>query len=178
MRFTLLKIIVSLLLMVVSSQHALAAKEKSFIELTRSSRSQTLDDVYSFGLYSAISGSEKTRIYAGMQFMEFEQTIAGSDSSALKILLGQTFGQTFAPFYEIGTDLYGLLSLLNNDLETDNCTEEQNCAIDFYFRIGLRIKFNDSLILGIFHENIDFGDFHSSLSGEHRYVGASMGFEF
>lgn len=152
--------------------------EKAFVELTKSSYSRTLDDVYSFGLYSAVSGNRKTKIYAGMQFTEFTQTIPGEDHSVIKILLGQSFGQSFAPFYEIGTDFYGLLSLLNNDLETDNCSGDQQCAIDFYFRIGLRIRLSDNLMLGIFHENIDFGDFHTSLSGEHRYVGGSVGFEF
>ncbi|MDT8452464.1 MAG: hypothetical protein RQ936_06945 [Gammaproteobacteria bacterium] len=155
-----------------------SGNEKAFVELTKSSYSRSLDDVYSFGLYSAISGNRKTKFYAGMQFMEFTQTIPGEDRSAVKILFGQRFGQTFAPFYEIGTDFYGLLSLLNNDLETNNCTDNQRCAIDFYFRIGMRIKLSDNLMLGIFHENIDFGDFHTSLSGEHRYVGGSLGFEF
>lgn len=167
-----------LILLMGFAGQAYSGNEKAFVELTKSSYSRTLDDVYSFGLYSATSGNRKTNIYAGMQFTEFTQTIPGEDSSAIKILIGQSFGQSIAPFYEIGTDFYGLLSLFNNDLETDNCIDNQQCAIDFYFRIGLRIKLNDNLMLGIFHENIDFGDFHTSLSGEHRYVGGSVGFEF
>ncbi len=160
------------------SGQAHSDNEKAFVELTKSSYSRTLDDVYSFGLYSAVSGNRKTKIYAGMQFTEFTQTIPGEDRSAIKILIGQSFGQTLAPFYEIGTDFYGLLSLLNNNLETDNCIDNQQCAIDFYFRIGLRIRLSNNLMLGIFHENINFGDFHTSLSGEHRYVGGSVGIEF
>lgn len=167
-----------LILLVGFAGQAHSANEKAFVELTKSSYSRTLEDVYSFGLYSAVSGNRKTKIYAGMQFTEFTQTIPGEDHSAIKILLGQSFGQTFAPFYEIGTDFYGLLSLLNNDLETNNCTDNQQCAIDFYFRIGLRMRLSDNLMFGIFHENINFGDFHTSLSGEHRYVGGSVGFEF
>lgn len=177
-RLTLVQLVLSVAIIATSGQYAHARNEKSFIELTKSGHSKTLDDVYTFGLYSSITGRSKLRFYAGMQFMEFEQQTPGEDSSSLKILIGQTFGQTLSPFYEIGTDLYGLLTLLDNDRETKTCTDEQQCSIDFYFRIGLRVNFSDNLILGIFHENIDFGDFHSSLTGEHRYVGASLGFEF
>ena len=174
--FIVAPIILTLILAVSFENNAQARNEKSFVELAASSHSKTLDDVYSFGLYSSITGSSKISTYAGMQFMEFEQTTPGEDSSAIKILIGQTFGQTFSPFYEIGTDFFGLFYLLDNDKEA--CTTDQQCAIDVYFRIGVRIKLNDNLMLGLFHENVDFGDFHSSLSGEHRYIGSSLGFEF
>ncbi len=172
------RLLLVLLIFTGSYEYALARNEKSFIELTKSHHSETLNNVYSFGLYSPVTNKSKIRFYAGMQFMEFEQQIPGEDSSVIKVLIGQTFGQTFLPFYEIGTDLFGLLSLFNNNNETKACTDDQQCAIDVYFRIGLRINLNDNLVIGMFHENIDFGDFHSSLSGEHRYVGASLGFQF
>ncbi|MDH5612260.1 MAG: hypothetical protein OEY66_07380 [Gammaproteobacteria bacterium] len=176
--FIVAPIILMLILAVSFENSAAARSEKSFVELTASNHSKTLNDVYSFGLYSSITGSSKLRTYAGVQFMEFEQATPGENSSAIKILIGQTFGQTFSPFYEVGTDVFGLFYLLDNNKETDTCSTDQQCAIDFYFRIGVRIKLNENLILGLFHENIDFGDFHASLSGEHRYVGSSFGFEF
>lgn len=176
--FSIVKLLLIIFAITLTHENALASNERSFIELTKSSHSETLNNVYTFGLYSAITGKSKLRFYAGMQFMEFEQQTPGEDSSVIKVLIGQTFGQSVAPYYEIGTDLFGFLTLFNNNKESDSCTEEQQCAIDFYFRIGLRINLDDNLMLGLFHENVDFGDFHSSLTGEHRYVGASLGFQF
>lgn len=176
--FSIVKLLLIIFAITLTYENALASNERSFIELTKSSHSETLNDVYTFGLYSAITGKSKLRFYAGMQFMEFEQQTPGEDSSTIKILIGQTFGRTIAPFYEIGTDLFGFLLLLDNNSESGTCFDEHQCELDFYFRIGMRINLNDNLMLGLFHENVDFGDFHSSLTGEHRYVGASLGFQF
>ncbi|MCW8924614.1 MAG: hypothetical protein OQK69_13460 [Gammaproteobacteria bacterium] len=154
------------------------ANNETVIEISKSSRSETLGDIYSFGLHSSLTDNSGASIYAGIQFMTFDNNDINSIDSTLKIFFGQSFGKTVAPFYEIGTDLYGFLTLLDNDRQTDTCTEEHQCAIDFFFKIGLKINLGDNLILGIFHENIDFGAFHTSLSGEHRYVGSSLGIKF
>lgn len=156
---------------------AALANDSSFVELTKSSRSETLDDIYTFGLYATLTGDSKLSIYSGVQFMEIESDNLGLNNSVIKIFIGQSFGEIISPFYEIGTDLFGLLSLLNNDNDREACAEDQQCAIDFFFRIGLRINMG-KVMVGIYHENIDFGDFHNSLSGEHRYTGSSISFRF
>ena len=177
LKFNITRIILTLMMSLSLGQYAIAGNS-GLIELTKSTRSETLGDIYTFALYSPLAGDSKLGLYGGMQLMQLEKNDLGEESSAIKILLGQSFGKTFAPFYEIGTDLYGFLTLLDNDKDTDRCTEDQECSIDFFFRIGLRIKFGNNLHLGIYHENIDFGDFHENKSGEHRYIGSSLGFAF
>ncbi|MCK5002819.1 MAG: hypothetical protein KAS57_07320 [Gammaproteobacteria bacterium] len=164
--------------LMLSFYHQASANEGSFIELTKSRHSETLGDIYTFGIYSTLAGNSATKIYSGLQLMELEYDDLGTYNSTIKVFFGQAFGHTFAPFYEIGTDLYGLLTLLDNDKETHSCTADRECAIDFFFRLGIRINLGDNLSIGVFHENIDFGDFHTSLSGEHQYVGSSIAFRF
>ncbi|MDH5711331.1 MAG: hypothetical protein OEZ15_06665 [Gammaproteobacteria bacterium] len=165
------------ILLSISVNTTALANDSSFVELTKSSKSETLDDIYTFGLYATLTGDSQLSIYSGVQFMEIESDNLGLNNSVIKIFIGQSFGEIFSPFYEIGTDLYGLLSLLDNNNDREACAEEQQCAVDFFFRIGLRINMG-KVMIGIYHENIDFGDFHSSLSGEHRYTGSSIAFRF
>jgi len=175
--YGIIRIIITLTLTITFNQKAQADND-SVIEISKSRRSETLGDIYTFGLYSNITGNSSSNIYAGMNILFLDNNDLNKTDSALKIYLGQSFGKTLAAFYEIGTDLYGLLTLLDNDNETHSCTEEQRCAIDFFFKIGVKINFGDNLVLGIFHENIDFGAFHTNLSGEHRYIGSSLGIKF
>ena len=175
--YGMIRIIITLILSITFSQQAQADND-SVIEISKSRRSETLGDIYTFGLHSNITGDSSSNIYAGMSILFLDNNNLNKNDSAIKIYFGQSFGKTLAPFYEIGTDLYGLLTLFNNDNETHSCTEEQQCAIDLFFKIGIKINFGDNLVLGIFHENIDFGAFHTNLSGEHRYVGSSLGFKF
>lgn len=154
------------------------ANDGGVIELSKSHRSETLGDIYSFGLHTSTSGSSNAYFYAGMNLLMLDNNDINRNDSAFKIFIGQSFGKTITPFYEIGTDLYGFLTLFGNNNETHTCSNEHECALDFYFKIGLKINLGDHLILGFFHENIDFGAFHENLSGEHRYTGSSIGFAF
>ena len=154
------------------------ANDGGIIELSKSHRSETLGDIVTFGLHSSLGGNSRTNFYAGMNLIMLDNNDIGKNDSTFKIFIGQSFGKTFSPFYEIGTDLYGFLTLFSNNNETHSCSNEHACALDFYFKIGLKINLGDHLVLGFFHENIDFGSFHENLSGEHRYTGSSIGFAF
>jgi len=175
--YCIISVIVMLGFTITSSSQA-TASQGSGIEISKSNRSETLGEIHTFGVYSSLAGNSRSNLYAGMQLLTLDNNDINETDSTLKVFLGQSFGKNFSPYYEVGTDFYGFLTLLNNDNETKNCTDEQQCAIDVFFRIGLRIKIGKNLVAGIFHENIDFGAFHKNLSGEHRYVGSSLGFNF
>lgn len=157
---------------------AYAKDDVSFIEATKSRRSETLGDIYTFGVYGSVASNSSYNTYAGMQFMFLDDNEFGGNDSAIKILIGQELNSNFAPFYEIGTDLYGLITLFDDDRETQTCRTDERCSIDFFFRIGLRIKLAETISLGIFHEDINFGNFHETVSGGHRYVGSSLAIQF
>ena len=159
-------------------KYAVAADESVFLEASKSRRSETLGDIYTFGIYGVLEENTYYNTYAGMQFMFLDDNDLGGNDSAIKLLIGQELAGPIAPFYEIGTDLIGFVTLLNGNRQTHTCRDEQHCSIDFFFRIGLRIKLADTISLGIFHENIDFGHFHENVSGEHRYVGSSLAIHF
>ena len=175
--YCIISVIMMLGFTITSSNHAVASQDGG-IEISKSNRSETLGEIHTFGVYSSLAGNSRSKLYAGMQLITLDNNDINESDSTLKVFIGQSFGKNFSPFYEVGTDFYGFLTLLNNDNETHNCTDEQQCAIDFFFRIGIRIKAGKNLVVGVFHENIDFGDFHKNLSGEHRYVGSSIGFRF
>lgn len=156
--------------------NALADNEKIFIEITKSSHSETLGEIHALGFYSP--RDKNSGLYVGMQIMLIENDALNKNNSTIKMFFGQQIGGRIAPFYEIGTDLYGFITLFDNSRQTHTCTADQQCAIDLFFRIGLRLKLSENITLGIFHENIDFGDFHENLSGEHRYVGSSFSLSF
>ena len=180
----LLRIVTSLflalLITITTSQNSLAENStKSFIEISKSHRSESLGDIHSLSLYSSLISDRYSNSYAGIQLITFEKNIIGEEDTVIKVFVGQDMGGTFSPFYEIGTDLYGFFSLLDdNNNDSRACTEDQKCAIDMFFRLGMRVKLGKNLTLNIFHENIDFGDFHIELSGEHNYTGSSLGFRF
>ena len=159
------------------SNYAIASDDEG-IEISKSSLSETLGDIYTLGLFAPLTSKKYPNLHGGFQIIFFEKNNLGENDFTLKFYAGQEFGNTVALFYEAGTDFYGLITLLSDNKETHNCTNEQRCAIDTFLRIGLRIKLGNNLTLGVFHENIDFGDFHKNLSSEHRYVGSSIGFKF
>lgn len=177
-RFFITQLFLVILLITAFEKTALAEEQITSLEITKSRRSETLGDIYTFGLYSPLTNSRNFNIYAGVQFMFLDDNDLGGNDSAIKLLIGQELAGSIAPFYEIGTDLFGFITLFDDSTQTHSCREEQQCSIDFFFRIGLRIKFADTISLGIFHENIDFGHFHENVSGEHRYVGSSLAIAF
>ncbi|MDH3342854.1 MAG: hypothetical protein OEM07_03935 [Gammaproteobacteria bacterium] len=168
----------AVILLALAFSSSAQANNDSIIELSKSSRSETLGNIYTFGLYSSLSTDAQSSIYGGINLIFLENNAINKSDSTLKIFAGQSLGKKVSAFYEIGTDLYGFITLFDNDQETHTCKEDQRCAFDLFFKIGMKIQLGSHLMLGIFHENISFGDFHENLSGEHRYVGSSLGIKF
>lgn len=175
-----------LALLISTSTNTLAQNSaNSFIEFSKSHRSETLGDIHNLSLYSSLSSDNHPNSYAGIQLMTFEKNIIGEEDALIKFFVGKDMGLTFSPFYEIGTDFNGFLKILidiiidnDNDNDTKACTEDQKCATDLFFRVGFKVKLGKNLVLRVFHENINFGDFHTNLSGEHSYTGSSIGLIF
>jgi len=152
--------------------------ENSLMEATQSTSSKTFDQISTLSLYSSLGKKHGETSYGGIQLATYKHKSSLERDSVVRIILGQTIEGFISPFFEVGTDFYGFLVLLSNNDKNRACKENGACAIDAFFRIGIRIELNRHNSLGIFHENIDFGDFHSNLVGEHSYTGASLGFKF
>jgi hypothetical protein len=154
--------------------------EYSLAEVTRSTNTKTFNQINTIGLYSTLGTKHGETSYGGIQVAFYEHTHTSNveKDSVVRIFFGQNIDGLISPFFEIGTDLYGFLVALSDHDNSQNCKDNKECAIDVFFRLGIRIKINKKNTLGIFHENIDFGDFHTNLVGEHSYTGASFGFNF
>lgn len=150
----------------------------SFIEFTQSTSSDTLDRVSTIGLYSNFGKFHSLLSYGGVQVAQFRNADIRDDHSVMRIFAGQAIKGAISPFFEVGTDLYGFLVMLSDNNNRDECKDDRKCTVDAYFRFGVRINLFKQYKLGIFHENISFGDFHTHLKGEHNYTGASLSFNF
>jgi hypothetical protein len=152
--------------------------EYNLFEVTRSTNSKTFDQISTIGFYSTLGKKHGETSYGGVQLAFYEHTSNLETDSIARIIFGQKIEGLISPFFEVGTDLYGFLVILSDSDNRQNCKDNRECTIDVFFRVGIRIKIYKQHTLGIFHENIDFGDFHSNLVGEHNYTGASLGFNF
>lgn len=150
----------------------------NIVEITQSLNSKTFEQINTIGLYSSFSKKHGETSYGGIQIAFYEHTSNLERDSVVRVFFGQKIEGLISPFFEIGTDLFGFLVALSDNNNEQSCKEDRECAIDIFFRVGIRIKLSRTNTLGIFHENIDFGDFHSSLTGEHNYTGVSIGFKF
>lgn len=145
------------------------------MEISQSVNSDTLDKAQLAGIYGYIEHNRGENVYAGIQVASFDTLTTFDHGSTVLIILGVELQTPISPFVEIGTDLLGFLILENED---EICDSENNCDIDFSFRFGLRARISQQLRLGIYHEYIDFGSFHSQLEGEHKFTGISLGMFF
>lgn len=147
----------------------------NFIEISQSVNSDTLDKVQLVGLYGYVEHNHDANVYAGIQVASYDAATTLDTGSTALIIFGVERPAPISPFAEIGTDLLGLL--VHED-EDEICNSENSCEIDFYFRIGLRAPLSQQLSLGIYHQRIVFGDFHSELEGGHSFTGVSLGMYF
>lgn len=152
--------------------------EYNLIEFTHATTANVFEKVSTIGLHSTLGRRHGEESYGGIQISYYEHIDSTIRDSVVRVFFGQSIEGLISPFFEVGTDLFGFLTALSNNNNDQNCQDGRDCSIDLFFRVGARVRLHNRFTLGIFHENIDFGNYHSNLEGEHNYTGASLGFKF
>ena len=150
--------------------------DKSFIEYSLLSSSDTLRNVNVLGFYTVFNYQRNYAYYGGLEFALFEQETAIESELVARVTIGIGGLNSFAPYAEIGIGLFDFL-FRSNDTQ-QRCDEELDCDPDIHFRAGMRVRVSNQVSLGLFYEGVSFGDFEDELSGSHGYIGSSIGIRF
>jgi len=150
--------------------------DKSFIEYSLLSSSDTLRNVNVLGFYTIFNYQRNYAYYGGLEFALFEPETATDSELVTRVSIGIGGLNTFAPYAEIGIGLFDFLFRSNDSQQ--RCDEELDCDPDFHFRAGMRVRVSNHVAFGLFYEGVSFGDFEDELSGSHGYIGTSIGIKF
>ena len=153
-----------------------AYSQKSFIEYSMLSTSDTLHKVNTLGFYNVFSHKRNYSYYAGLDFALFEPKDALDNELDPRIVIGISGVDTIAPYAEVGIGLYD--TLFRGKEDSQSCSDENDCEPDVHFRVGLRIRAINNVSFGVFYEGVSFGDFQDRLSGAHSYTGTSISVKF
>ena len=170
----ILTLVIACYLGSVSVAHAV---QQNLIEFSKLSTSDTLFDASTLGFFSNFEYQQDYVLYAGVELALFQEKTMTDGEMTTRVVMGMRGLGVFSPYAEIGV---GLLDLLfrNKNQDTSNCTDQQQCDPDLHFRVGLRISVAEGVGIGLFHEDVHFGDFQDKLTGSHSYTGTSINVQF
>jgi len=166
----------SLAALMISTGPVSASENNSFAEYTQSLDASTFEKIKTIGLFARSYYDHGEIVYGGLQFSHFEPKNSADSSGLYRVLIGVTTAGRVAPYLEIGTDILGLFTSSNN--RQVNCGNVNNCRIDGFLKVGVRLRFQYAYTIGVFHESIAFSNNHRSLKGDHDYTGMSIGYHF
>lgn len=169
----ILRIPLLFLVMLFSSQ---AYSANSLIEYSKMVHSDTLRDVNTLGFYTIFEHDVYFQYYAGIDLAMFEPSTATSAHMSPRVAIGISGIGAFAPFADVGTGLFDILFGGRNS--SQDCSQQNNCEPDFYFRAGMRIMATDHLSIGAFYEGVRFGNTQTELTGSHGYTAVNIGFRY
>ena len=150
--------------------------DKSFLEYSLLSSSDTLHKSNVLGFYSVFKVERNYAYYGGLDFALFEQETATDSELVSRVTIGIGGLNNFAPYAEVGIGLFDFL-FRSNDTQ-QRCDEELDCDPDIHFRAGMRVRVANHVAIGLFYEGVSFGDFKDELSDSHGYIGSSIAISF
>ena len=165
-----------IIVFLLSPSLGISKRNNNFIEYTHSLDVSTFHSIKSIGLFAAGKTKRNEVLYGGLQLSQFVLKNNNISSNLYSVLIGVALEGKISPFIEVGTDLLGLFIAGNK--EQANCSEDDYCNNDGFFKIGVRFSINKEFALGIYNQSIAFGQHHSRLKDDHNYTGASLAYSF
>ena len=160
--------------LLLTTKPCFAINSNSFAEYTNSINTATFSSIKTIGLFARGQMTQGEIVYGGLKFSHFDLSNGIDSSSLYQVVIGASITGTYAPFLEIGTDFISFFGSRDNS----DCGSGKECQINAFIKAGIRIRLPEGYTLGIFHESMTFENNNSVLSGDHNYIGMSIGYHF